>query len=115
MLINNFNLLKCLFLFNPLPLPPFSEWFVPQGYVTVNEINELYSQLGVDPTPAPLPTQAQSSPDAPATGSDPSPDPSPAESTVPPGEGEVCDQDGLYVFGIKHVQDLAAHAKYWKN
>ncbi|XP_051737960.1 pleckstrin homology-like domain family B member 2 isoform X3 [Ctenopharyngodon idella] len=60
-----------------------------EGYVTVNEINELYSQLGVDPTPAPLPTQAQSSPDAPATGSDPSPDPSPAESTVPPGEGEL--------------------------
>ncbi|KAK9953240.1 hypothetical protein ABG768_017248 [Culter alburnus] len=60
-----------------------------EGYVTVNEINELYSQLGVDPIPAPLPTQAQSSPDAPATGSDPSPDPSPAESTVPPGEGEL--------------------------
>ncbi|XP_073686576.1 pleckstrin homology-like domain family B member 2 isoform X4 [Garra rufa] len=59
-----------------------------EGYVTVNEINELYSQLGVDPTPAPNPTQAQSSPDAPATGTDPSPDPSPAESTVPPGEGE---------------------------
>ncbi|XP_050953809.1 pleckstrin homology-like domain family B member 2 isoform X3 [Labeo rohita] len=60
-----------------------------EGYVTVNEINELYSQLGVDPTPDPLPTQAQSSPDAPATGTDPSPDPSPAESTVPPGEGEL--------------------------
>ncbi|XP_059380768.1 pleckstrin homology-like domain family B member 2 isoform X2 [Carassius carassius] len=67
-----------------------------EGYVTVNEINELYSQLGVDPTPAPLPTQAQSSPDTPATGTDPSPDPSPepspepspAESTAPPGEGE---------------------------
>ncbi|XP_016363849.1 pleckstrin homology-like domain family B member 2 [Sinocyclocheilus rhinocerous] len=59
-----------------------------EGYVTVNEINELYSQLGVDPTPAPLPTQAQSSPDGPATGTDPSPEPSPAESTAPPGEGE---------------------------
>ncbi|XP_016134486.1 pleckstrin homology-like domain family B member 2 [Sinocyclocheilus grahami] len=55
-----------------------------EGYVTVNEINELYSQLGVDPTPAPLPIQAQSSPDAPATGTDPSP----AESTAPPVEGE---------------------------
>uniref|UniRef100_A0A8C1ZWT7 Pleckstrin homology-like domain family B member 1 n=1 Tax=Cyprinus carpio TaxID=7962 RepID=A0A8C1ZWT7_CYPCA len=55
-----------------------------EGYVTVNEINELYSQLGVDPTPAPLPNQAQSSPDAPATGTDPNP----AESTAPPGEGE---------------------------
>ncbi|XP_067290979.1 pleckstrin homology-like domain family B member 2 isoform X5 [Pseudorasbora parva] len=59
-----------------------------EGYVTVNEINELYSQLGVDPIPDPLPTQAQSSPDAHATGTDPSPDPSPAESIAPPGEGE---------------------------
>ncbi|KAK2870158.1 hypothetical protein Q8A67_024550 [Cirrhinus molitorella] len=67
------------------PVSPIS---MKEGYVTVNEINELYSQLGVDPTPAPLPTQAQSSPDAPATGTDPSPDPSPAESTTPPGEGE---------------------------
>ncbi|XP_050953811.1 pleckstrin homology-like domain family B member 2 isoform X5 [Labeo rohita] len=68
------------------PVSPIS---MKEGYVTVNEINELYSQLGVDPTPDPLPTQAQSSPDAPATGTDPSPDPSPAESTVPPGEGEL--------------------------
>ncbi|XP_051537834.1 pleckstrin homology-like domain family B member 2 isoform X2 [Myxocyprinus asiaticus] len=58
-----------------------------EGYVTVNEINELYSQLGVDPTPPPLPTQAQPSPDAPATGTDP--DPSPAESTALSGEGEL--------------------------
>uniref|UniRef100_A0A8C1K2Z2 Pleckstrin homology-like domain, family B, member 2b n=2 Tax=Cyprinus carpio TaxID=7962 RepID=A0A8C1K2Z2_CYPCA len=63
------------------PVSPIS---MKGGYVTVNEINELYSQLGVDPTPAPLPTQAQSSPDAPATGTDPNP----AESTAPPGEGE---------------------------
>ncbi|CAM4574916.1 unnamed protein product [Leuciscus chuanchicus] len=55
-----------------------------EGYVTVTEINELYSQLGVDPTPAPLPTKTQSSPDAPATGTDPSP----SESTALPGEGE---------------------------
>uniref|UniRef100_A0A673JMK2 Pleckstrin homology-like domain, family B, member 2b n=1 Tax=Sinocyclocheilus rhinocerous TaxID=307959 RepID=A0A673JMK2_9TELE len=67
------------------PVSPIS---MKEGYVTVNEINELYSQLGVDPTPAPLPTQAQSSPDGPATGTDPSPEPSPAESTAPPGEGE---------------------------
>lgn len=67
------------------PVSPIS---MKEGYVTVNEINELYSQLGVDPIPDPLPTQAQSSPDAPATGTDPSPDPSPAESTAPLGEGE---------------------------
>jgi len=103
-----------VFLFTPLPLPPFSEWFVPQGYVTVTEINELYSQLGVDPTPAPLPTKTQSS-DGPATGTDPSPDPSPSESSAPPGEAEVCDQDGLFVFEVEHIQDLVAHAKYWKH
>uniref|UniRef100_A0A8C2F0R3 Pleckstrin homology-like domain family B member 1 n=1 Tax=Cyprinus carpio TaxID=7962 RepID=A0A8C2F0R3_CYPCA len=67
------------------PVSPIS---MKEGYVTVNEINELYSQLGVDPTPAPLPTQAQSSPDTPATGTDPSPEPSPVESTAPPAEGE---------------------------
>ncbi|XP_067290977.1 pleckstrin homology-like domain family B member 2 isoform X3 [Pseudorasbora parva] len=67
------------------PVNPIS---MKEGYVTVNEINELYSQLGVDPIPDPLPTQAQSSPDAHATGTDPSPDPSPAESIAPPGEGE---------------------------
>uniref|UniRef100_A0A671PY67 Pleckstrin homology-like domain family B member 2 n=1 Tax=Sinocyclocheilus anshuiensis TaxID=1608454 RepID=A0A671PY67_9TELE len=61
------------------PVSPIS---MKEGYVTVNEINELYSQLGVDPTPAPLPTQAQSSPDAPATGTDPSPEPSPHFRTL---------------------------------
>ncbi|XP_073796836.1 pleckstrin homology-like domain family B member 2 isoform X4 [Danio rerio] len=59
-----------------------------EGYVTVTELNELYSQLGVDSSPNPLPTQAQSSPDTPAMGTEPSPDPSPAESTAPPGEAE---------------------------
>ncbi|XP_056105028.1 pleckstrin homology-like domain family B member 2 isoform X3 [Rhinichthys klamathensis goyatoka] len=59
-----------------------------EGYVTVTEINELYSQLGVDPTRAPLPTKTQSS-DAPATGTDSSPDLNPSESTAPPGEGEL--------------------------
>ncbi|XP_039540795.1 pleckstrin homology-like domain family B member 2 isoform X1 [Pimephales promelas] len=58
-----------------------------EGYVTVTEINELYSQLGVDPTPVPLPTKTQSS-DGPATGTDPSPDPSPSKSSAPPGEAE---------------------------
>uniref|UniRef100_A0A8C2A5Q7 Pleckstrin homology-like domain, family B, member 2b n=1 Tax=Cyprinus carpio TaxID=7962 RepID=A0A8C2A5Q7_CYPCA len=61
------------------PVSPIS---MKEGYVTVNEINELYSQLGVDPTPAPLPTQAQSSPDTPATGTDPSPEPSPHFRTL---------------------------------
>ncbi|XP_043081998.1 pleckstrin homology-like domain family B member 2 isoform X6 [Puntigrus tetrazona] len=67
---------------------PVSPLSMKEGYVTVNEINELYSQLGVDPTPAPLPTQAQASPEPPAIGTDPSPDLSPAESTALPEEGE---------------------------
>ncbi|XP_073796851.1 pleckstrin homology-like domain family B member 2 isoform X22 [Danio rerio] len=67
------------------PVNPIS---MKEGYVTVTELNELYSQLGVDSSPNPLPTQAQSSPDTPAMGTEPSPDPSPAESTAPPGEAE---------------------------
>ncbi|XP_056306310.1 pleckstrin homology-like domain family B member 2 isoform X2 [Danio aesculapii] len=59
-----------------------------EGYVTVTELNELYSQLGVDSSPNPHPTQAQSSLDTPAMGTEPSPDPSPAESTAPPREAE---------------------------
>ncbi|XP_073796848.1 pleckstrin homology-like domain family B member 2 isoform X17 [Danio rerio] len=68
------------------PVNPIS---MKEGYVTVTELNELYSQLGVDSSPNPLPTQAQSSPDTPAMGTEPSPDPSPAESTAPPGEAEL--------------------------
>ncbi|XP_055037296.2 pleckstrin homology-like domain family B member 2 isoform X7 [Misgurnus anguillicaudatus] len=63
------------------PVSPIS---MKEGYVTVNELTELYSQLGVDPTPAPLPTQAELSPDAPATETEASP----AKSTALPGEGE---------------------------
>lgn len=95
-----------MFFFPIYPSSPHFPNGLFQGYVTVNELNELYSQLGVNPTSAPLPTQAQSSPDAPSTGTDTSPDPSPAESTAPLGEGEVCDQDSLCVLGIKRVQDL---------
>ncbi|XP_042366193.1 pleckstrin homology-like domain family B member 1 isoform X2 [Plectropomus leopardus] len=42
-----------------------------EGYVTVSEINELYSQLGGDPKPAPDPTLANASPESEAN---PSPD-----------------------------------------
>ncbi|KAI4898585.1 hypothetical protein NFI96_033238 [Prochilodus magdalenae] len=58
------------------------------GYVTVSEINELYSQLGVDPTSAPFPAPAQLSPEALTSGSDPSP--SPEDSSPPPGQDELC-------------------------
>ncbi|XP_030624874.1 pleckstrin homology-like domain family B member 2 [Chanos chanos] len=58
-----------------------------EGYVTVSEINELYSQLGVNPTSAPLPDPAKPSPEA----SEPEQESSlaPEENTSPPGEDEV--------------------------
>ncbi|XP_041823811.1 pleckstrin homology-like domain family B member 2 isoform X2 [Melanotaenia boesemani] len=35
-----------------------------EGYVTVSEINELYSQLGQDPKPSPAPSLAKASPES---------------------------------------------------
>ncbi|XP_068199867.1 pleckstrin homology-like domain family B member 2 isoform X2 [Antennarius striatus] len=49
-----------------------------EGYVTVSEINELYSQLGGDPKPAPHPTSAKASPESEVN---PSPD---GDSPKPP-------------------------------
>uniref|UniRef100_A0A3B1JZQ2 Pleckstrin homology-like domain family B member 1 n=1 Tax=Astyanax mexicanus TaxID=7994 RepID=A0A3B1JZQ2_ASTMX len=71
------------------PVNPLS---MKEGYVTVSEINELYSQLGVDPTTAPLPAPAQPSPEAPASGPEPSPSPRPIVEDVSPtaGEDELC-------------------------
>ncbi|KAL7840664.1 hypothetical protein AOLI_G00259870 [Acnodon oligacanthus] len=69
------------------PVNPLS---MKEGYVTVSEINELYSQLGVDPTPAPLPASAQPSPEAPTSGPEPrpSPVPCPEDRSPPPGQDE---------------------------
>ncbi|KAL6462719.1 hypothetical protein MHYP_G00291410 [Metynnis hypsauchen] len=69
------------------PVNPLS---MKEGYVTVSEINELYSQLGVDPTPAPLPASAQPSPEVPTSGPEPlpSPGPSPEDRSPPPGQDE---------------------------
>uniref|UniRef100_A0A3Q0R352 Pleckstrin homology-like domain, family B, member 2b n=1 Tax=Amphilophus citrinellus TaxID=61819 RepID=A0A3Q0R352_AMPCI len=53
------------------------------GYVTVSEINELYSQLGQDPKPAPAPILTKGSPESEATLS-------PDEDTPKPAEEEVC-------------------------
>uniref|UniRef100_A0A3B1K1C5 Pleckstrin homology-like domain family B member 1 n=1 Tax=Astyanax mexicanus TaxID=7994 RepID=A0A3B1K1C5_ASTMX len=88
---------KCLSL-PPADLVAFSSLFSSlciksiEGYVTVSEINELYSQLGVDPTTAPLPAPAQPSPEAPASGPEPSPSPRPIVEDVSPtaGEDELC-------------------------
>ncbi|KAM3860243.1 pleckstrin homology-like domain family B member 2 [Diretmus argenteus] len=54
-----------------------------EGYVTVSEINELYSQLGGQPKPAPTPVLANTSPES-------EPSPSPDDSTPKPAEDELC-------------------------
>lgn len=65
-------------LFSPISPPD-----TLQGYVTVSEINELYSQLGQDHKPAPAPSLAKASPDSEVN-------PSPDEDTPKSAEDEVC-------------------------
>lgn len=48
---------------SPIACPPFLHHAF-QGYVTVSEINELYSQLGGDPEPVPTPSLANPSPES---------------------------------------------------
>ncbi|XP_045066440.1 pleckstrin homology-like domain family B member 2 [Coregonus clupeaformis] len=62
------------------PLSPIS---LKEGYVTVSEINELYSQLGGNPSPAPAPVLAKPSPDS-------EPSPSRDDSAPKPAEDELC-------------------------
>ncbi|XP_049912379.1 pleckstrin homology-like domain family B member 2 isoform X2 [Epinephelus moara] len=50
-----------------------------EGYVTVSEINELYSQLGGDPNPAHAPTLASASPESEANSSPDDDSPKPPE------------------------------------
>ncbi|XP_042084478.1 pleckstrin homology-like domain family B member 1 isoform X4 [Haplochromis burtoni] len=50
-----------------------------EGYVTVSEINELYSQLGQDPKVAPVPTLTKASPEPESTLSPDEDTPKPAE------------------------------------
>ncbi|KAM8822747.1 pleckstrin homology-like domain family B member 2 isoform 3-T3 [Spinachia spinachia] len=59
-----------------------------EGYVTVSEINELYSQLGAEPKPAPAPALANASPD---TESNSSPD----DDSPKPPEDELCRSSSL--------------------
>ncbi|XP_052339446.1 pleckstrin homology-like domain family B member 2 isoform X4 [Oncorhynchus keta] len=62
------------------PLSPIS---LKEGYVTVSEINEIYSQLGGNLSRAPAPVLANPSPD-----SEPSP---PTDDSAPkPAEDELC-------------------------
>ncbi|XP_029979360.1 pleckstrin homology-like domain family B member 2 [Sphaeramia orbicularis] len=54
-----------------------------EGYVTVSELNELYSQLGGDPKPALAPALTNASSDSEAN-------PSPDDETLKPTEDELC-------------------------
>ncbi|XP_047424282.1 pleckstrin homology-like domain family B member 2 isoform X2 [Mugil cephalus] len=54
-----------------------------EGYVTVSEINELYSQLGQHPKSPPAPTLAKASPESEVN-------PSPDDDTHNPTEDELC-------------------------
>lgn len=67
----------------PFSLPPISPHDAFQGYVTVSEINELYSQLGGDPKPAPHHTVSNASPE-------PEVEPSLDGDTPKAPEDEVC-------------------------
>ncbi|XP_060755702.1 pleckstrin homology-like domain family B member 2 isoform X3 [Neoarius graeffei] len=62
------------------PVNPLS---MKEGYVTVNEINELYAKLGVQPSPAPFNLNVL---EHPGSGSEPSP--SPEDARAPSGEDE---------------------------
>lgn len=64
-------------------LSPISPHDTLQGYVTVSEINELYSQLGQDPKPSPAPSLAKASPEYEVNLS-------PDDDTPKPTEDEVC-------------------------
>lgn len=67
----------------PLSLYPVSPHDTFQGYVTVSEINELYSQLGQHPKPAPAPSLVKASPESEVTLS-------PEDDTPKSAEDEVC-------------------------
>ncbi|KAM9436290.1 pleckstrin homology-like domain family B member 2 isoform 3-T3 [Clarias gariepinus] len=64
------------------PINPLS---MKEGYVTVSEINELYTKLGAETSPAPFNLNALK---CPSSGSEPSP--SPDDSSAPSGEDELC-------------------------
>ncbi|XP_014012698.1 pleckstrin homology-like domain family B member 2 isoform X3 [Salmo salar] len=67
----------------PLLLSPLFPHGMFQGYVTVSEINEIYSQLGGNPSPAPAPVLANPSPDS-------EPSPPTDDSAQKPAEDELC-------------------------
>ncbi|XP_031652348.1 pleckstrin homology-like domain family B member 2 isoform X5 [Oncorhynchus kisutch] len=92
----------------PLLLSPLSPHGMFQGYVTVSEINEMYSQLGGNPSPAPAPVLANPSPD-----SEPSP---PTDDSAPkPAEDEhfrsLEERKRLVKEGGAHMSDTLPRKK----
>ncbi|XP_042154884.1 pleckstrin homology-like domain family B member 2 isoform X1 [Oncorhynchus tshawytscha] len=92
----------------PLLLSPLFPHGMFQGYVTVSEINEIYSQLGGNPSPAPAPVLANPSPD-----SEPSP---PTDDSAPkPAEDEhfrsLEERKRLVKEGGAHLSDTLPRKK----
>ncbi|KAK6293000.1 hypothetical protein J4Q44_G00365010 [Coregonus suidteri] len=87
------------------PLSPIS---LKEGYVTVSEINELYSQLGGNPSPAPAPVLAKPSPDS-------EPSPSRDDSAPKPAEDEhfrsLEERKRLVKEGGAHLSDTLPRKK----
>ena len=93
-----FDILICLthfMLHTPSLFSPISPPDTLQGYVTLSEINELYSQLGQTPKPASAPSLANASPDSEVNSS-------PDEDTPKSAEDEVCVvvEKGFYISSV---------------
>ncbi|XP_055737507.1 pleckstrin homology-like domain family B member 2 isoform X6 [Salvelinus fontinalis] len=86
------------------PLSPIS---LKEGYVTVSEINEMYSQLGGNPSPATTPVLANSSPDS-------EPNPPTDDSAQKPAEDEhfrSLEERKRLVKGGAHLSDTLPRKK----
>ncbi|KAJ8010859.1 hypothetical protein DPEC_G00079510 [Dallia pectoralis] len=87
------------------PLSPIS---LKEGYVTVSEINDLYSQLGGNPSPAPVSVLANPSPD-------PEPSPTTDDSVSKPAEDEhfrsLEERKRLVKEGGAHLSDTLPRKK----
>ncbi|XP_045558041.1 pleckstrin homology-like domain family B member 2 isoform X7 [Salmo salar] len=87
------------------PLSPIS---LKGGYVTVSEINEIYSQLGGNPSPAPAPVLANPSPDS-------EPSPPTDDSAQKPAEDEhfhsLEERKRLVKEGGAHLSDTLPRKK----
>ncbi|KAM9552987.1 pleckstrin homology-like domain family B member 2 isoform 2-T2 [Salvelinus alpinus] len=92
----------------PLLLSPLFPHGMFQGYVTVSEINEIYSQLGGNPSPATAPVLANPSPDS-------EPSPPTDDSAQKPAEDEhfrsLEERKRLVKEGGAHLSDTLPRKK----